>query len=147
MASAYLTDVREHSPMPYSGLLAETGKSYRDTIFGTRIKRLSDAVGSPDVGTAGLPFIMTEYSTMTAFNQGNSRLLLQHGSYFGVHDGAGNFIDLLPAEISALSEPRWSRQDSAVLYFVNGNSLKRHDVNSGVTSVEHTFSEYSSISG
>ena len=146
-ASASLTDVGVYPPLVYSGFLAEAGHSYRDAIFETRIKRLSDAVGSPDVGTAGLPFVMTEYSTMTPFNQGNSRLILQHGSYFGLYDGAGTLIRLLPAEISAMSEPRWSRQDPAVLYFLSGNRLMRHDVNSAATSVVHTFAGYAAISG
>jgi hypothetical protein len=100
------------------------------------------AAGRPSVVTIG-----TEYSTMSPYNEDNSRLLLVHLSYFGLYDGAGNFIKNLPFEINASAQPRWSRGDPSVLYYVSGNQLKRYNVDTGVTSVVHTFNEYSAISG
>src|SRR5262249_18316652 len=91
--------------------------------------------------------ISTEYSTMSPFNQDDSRLLLVHLSYFALYDGSGNFLNNLPFEINASAEPRWSRSDPNALYYVSGNQLKQYKADSGLTSVVHTFNEYSAISG
>src|SRR5262245_41411991 len=73
------------------------GGSYTDPVFGTAIKRVSDAIHTKDPWGGTLTSITTEYSSMTAFNKDNTRLLLQHFSYFSLYDGAGNFIrDLYP---------------------------------------------------
>ena len=84
---------------------------------------------------------------MSPFNQDNSKLILVHLSYFGLYDGAGNFIRNLPLQINASSEPRWSRSDPNVLYYLQGNQLKQYNVETGATSVVHAFTEYSRISG
>src|SRR6185503_814315 len=59
----------------------------------------------------------------------------------------GTYLRDLPLEVSAGSEPRWSRKDANVVYYVRGNQLKSCNVVSGATSVVRAFSEYSSISG
>jgi len=86
---------------------------------------------------------------MSPFNLDNSRLLLVHHSYFGVYDGQGSYLRDLPFDATASSEPRWSRRDPNLLYYipVYGNSLKSFDVATGVSSVVRTFAEYSRISG
>jgi len=139
---AAVVDTGVHLPNPdYSYRPPSVGGSYTDNTFGTSIKRISDALG------AGVTFITGEYSTMTPFNNDNSRILLVHFSYFGLYDGSGNFLKNLPGEINASSEPRWSRSDANVLYYNSGNQLKRYNVSTGATSAVHTFSEYSSITG
>src|SRR5436309_9310337 len=139
---AAVTDTNVHLPNPdYSYRPPAVGGSYTDNTFGTSIKRISDALG------AGITFITGEYSTMTPFNNDNSRILLVRFSYFGLYDGSGNFLKNLPGEINASSEPRWSRSDANVLYYNSGNQLKRYNVSTGATSAVHTFSEYSSITG
>ena len=84
---------------------------------------------------------------MSPFNRDDSRLLLVHQSYFALYDGEGRYQQDLPMEISAASEPRWSRTDPNVLYYVYGNSLKSYDASRGVRAAVHTFAEYSKISG
>ena len=124
------------------------GGTYTDADFGTSIKRISNALGTPNKDQGGnLTFITDEYSTMTPFNRDNSRILLVHQSYFALYDGSGNLLKSLPLEIHAQSEPRWSRSDANVLYYNSGNQLKRYNVSTGATSAVHTFSEYSSITG
>jgi hypothetical protein len=148
VAFAYLSDGDEHTPLAYAGFLADGGETYIDAIFATSVRRISDAINTPQAGGGGnLDFVMTEYSTMSPFSQDNSRLILQHVGYYGLYDGAGSFLSNLPLEISASSEPRWSRSESRVLYFVSGNELKEHNVDGSTTSVVHTFSEYAVISG
>ena len=140
-------------PNYYTFLPPASGNSYVDPIFGSTIKRMSNATVSPDVafGTGFLPFISDEYSTMTPFNADNSRILALHFSYFGLYNGifdaAGNFIKNLPFAVSASTEPRWSPTKTNILYFIAGNQLKQLDVSTDAISVVHTFAEYTSISG
>src|SRR5262245_40664127 len=149
-ALAYVTDSSLRLPPDSATFLPPVvGGSYTDPVFGSAIKRISDARATPDAagGSGNLTFVNDEYSTMSPFNRGATRLLLQHESYFGLHDGEGNFIKNLPFEINASSEPRWSREDAAVLYYLAGNQLKRYDVVTEVASVVHTFNEYGRIRG
>lgn len=124
------------------------GGAYIDPVFGSTIKRVSNALGTLDADHGGyLPWITGEYSTMSPFNGDNSNILLVHQSYFGLYDGTGYHIRDLPLEINASSEPRWSRTDNRTIYYVHGNQLKTYDIFSGVMSVVRIFSEYSAISG
>jgi hypothetical protein len=149
-AAAELTDKSSHPPTSYYSFLPPNeGGSYSDPVFGTSIKRLTDAVATPNsTGDANfLTWAMNEYSTVVAFNSDNTRFLLQHDSYFGLYDGSGNFLRDLPFEIHASAQPRWSRSSTNVLYFLNGNRVKSYNVSTDATSTVHTFSEYGSISG
>jgi len=67
------------------------GCGYTDAVFQTAIKRVSDAMHTADAARGGaVTLIAQEYSTMSPFNMDNTRLLLQHFSYFALYDGAGN---------------------------------------------------------
>ena len=124
------------------------GGSYVDPVFGSTIKRISNALATPDADHGGyLPWITNEYSTMSPFNSDNSKILLVHQSYFGLYDGSGAYLRDLPMEISASSEPRWSRADNHTIYYVHGDQFKTYDISSGAMKIVHTFSEYSAISG
>lgn len=124
------------------------GGSYVDPDFGSTIKRITNALITPDVDAGGnLTWIETEYSTANAFSTDNSKFILLHQSYFGLYAGDGTFLSSLPLEINASSEPRWSRKDNATLYYHFANMLKSYNTSTGVTTVVHTFSEYTSISG
>ena len=148
---AYVTDKNIYTPPDYLTFQPPAvGAEYTDTPgFYTPIKRLSDSMHTTDAGTGAPSVVMisTEYSTMSPFNQDNTKLILVHLSYFGLYDGDGNFIRNLPLQINASSEPRWSRSDPNVLYYVSGNQLKRYNVATDTTSVVHAFTEYSKISG
>ena len=124
------------------------GGTYVDPVFGSTVKRISNALGTPDAASGGdLTWITDEYSTMSPFNSDNSRILLVHQSYFGLYDGTGFYLRDLPLEINSSSEPRWSRADNHTIYYVHGNQFKTYDISSGAMNVVHTFSEYSAISG
>ena len=84
---------------------------------------------------------------MSAFNRDSSRFILQHGSYYGLYNGAGSYLGDLPFEIHASAEPRWSRVDTNVLYYVSGNQVKSYDVVTGAGAVKRSFGEYSQVSG
>jgi hypothetical protein len=146
---AYLIDTIVRVPPNYYTFQPPArGESYTDPVFGTTIKRISDARHTAHAEGAGyLTFITNEYSTMNPFNRDNSRLILQHHSYFALYDGAGTFLRDLPFEVHASSQPRWSRSDPSVLYYINGNSLKKMNVETRAITVIHTFSEYGEING
>src|SRR5262245_41926834 len=145
---AYTTNTNIYTPPDYLTFQPPAaGGSYTDPVFGSPIKRLSNAMKMTRAdGGGAMPFVAPEYSTMSPFNQDNSRLLLVHFSYFGLYDGAGNFLKELPS-IDASEEPRWSRRDPNVFYYHKSNQLRSYNVGSDTSSVVHTFSQYSSISG
>lgn len=146
---AYLTDSTIRKPPDYLQLVPpDAGQIYRDPVFGTPIKRVSDALAQAIPGALGsLAFIVNEYASMSPFNSTNSKLLLQHQSFFALYDGSGNFIRNLPFEVNASSEPRWSRLDPDIFYYVSGNQLKKYDTATDSISVLRAFSEYSTIHG
>ncbi len=125
-----------------------SGSTYTDPVFGTSIKRITNALSTNNADTGGkLTWIEDEYSTASPFNNDNTRLILAHQSYFGLYDGDGNSLGNLPLDVNTLSEPRWSRKDNSTLYYHRGNQLKSYNVSTGLTNVVHTFSEYSLIGG
>jgi hypothetical protein len=125
------------------------GNVYVDPVFGSTVKRVSNAMATPNVDQGGnLTWIENEYSTTSAFNSDNSKFILLHQSYFALYDGpTGSYNRDLPLEINSSSEPRWSRKDNATLYYHSGNQLKSYNISTGVASVVHTFSQYSAIGG
>jgi hypothetical protein len=148
-ALAQLVDTAVHPPVNYDTLLPPAvGETYIDPVFGTSIRRLSDAPHQANNANVGnLAFVVNEYATMSSFNQDGSRILLQHQSYFGLYDREGRYQEDLPFEISASTEPRWSRRDANLLYYVYGNTLKSYDVSTRTRAVVHTFTEYAKVSG
>jgi hypothetical protein len=146
---AYNNDSAVYMPAAYTSFQPPAaGGSYTDAVFGSAVKRLTNSMSLTRADNGGtLATIEPEYSTMSPFNMDNTRLLLVHFSYFGLYDGDGNFLKNLPLEINSGSEPRWSRSDPNVLYYVRGNQLKQYNAGTDAMAVVHTFSEYTSISG
>ncbi|MBI2822811.1 MAG: hypothetical protein HYX74_11370 [Acidobacteria bacterium] len=149
MLPAYVSDRSVQQPPDYFGFFPPAaGGSYLDPVFGTGIKRITDALATPNLDRGGnLTFANGEYSTMSPFNRDNSRILVVFQSYFALYDGNGSFLKTLPFEISASSEPRWSRTDASLLYYRVGNQLKQYNVDTGAVGIVRIFSEYSTISG
>jgi hypothetical protein len=150
-ALAQLTATGIETPPNYNSFTPSTvGGTFVDPVFGSTIKRVSDALHTPNssAGSGTLTWIEAEYSTAAAFNSDNSNFILVHESYFGLYDGAtGTYLRDLPFEINSSSEPRWSRKDNMTLYYHAGNMFKSYNVGSGAIQIVHTFSEYSSIGG
>jgi hypothetical protein len=146
---AYVIDSDKNAPISYYTFAPPAaGQTYVDPAFGTSIRRITNALNTPNSADTGtVADINNEYATMSAFNGDNSRLLLTHRSYFALYDGDGRYLNDLPFEITAASEPRWSRHDAHVLYYVSGNRLKQYDTASGEVGLVHTFAEYSLIGG
>ncbi|MBI2566983.1 MAG: PKD domain-containing protein [Candidatus Schekmanbacteria bacterium] len=148
-ARASVSDGQSHPPSDYYTMTPPSrGASYVDPAFGTSVKRLSDALATTSSLSSGsLTYVVNEYSSMSAFNSDSSRLLLQHDSYCALYDGNGNYVRDLPFSINSGSEPRWSRLNPDVLYFISGNQLRSYNVSSTVNTLVHAFTEYAQISG
>ncbi len=145
---AAAADARSAPPLYDSFQPPPVGVSYLDPAFGTSVKRLSNAMYMTNNAAGGvLTSVSTEYSTASPFNRDNSWLILQHFSYFGLYDGNGNYLRDLPFAVHASSEPRWSRSERNVLFYVNGNRLMKVDVVSLVTTQVRVFPEYATING
>jgi hypothetical protein len=148
-AFAQLTVAGLELPSSYDALQPPVvGGTYVDPVFGSTVKRVSNALGTLNADQGGdLTWIENEYSTASPFNSDNSKFILVHQSYFALYDGSGFYIRDLPLEISSSSEPRWSRKDNVTLYYHSGNMLKSYNMSTGSIGVVHTFSEYTAISG
>jgi hypothetical protein len=83
--------------------------------------------------------------TMSPFNVDCTRLLLIKVDHFGLFDGAGTFLSDLP--IAASAEPRWSRKDPTIFYYLSGNSLFSYSTTTSLHLQLHVFTEYTSVSG
>jgi hypothetical protein len=145
-----LTDKEVHLPPDYLTFRPPArGAEYVDPVFGSTIRRLSDARQTRDAvtGAGPLAFITNEYSTVTPFNRDATRLLVQHQSYFALYDGEGHYVEDLPKDVNAASEPRWSRHDPDVFYYLAGNELRRYHVGQRAASLVRRFSEYGRVSG
>jgi hypothetical protein len=129
--------------------LPEQGRTYLDPAFGTPLSRISDALRTPNAATGAgrLQFVTLPAATASPFNLDGTRLLLQHDSYFGLHDGEGRFLRGLPLAMGPASEPRWSRRERHVIHFLGGNRLYRYDAATGATTTVKTFARYASVSG
>src|SRR5689334_8856731 len=86
---AYVATTAIFVPPDYSTFQPPAkGGSYIDPVFGTPIKRISNAMTTTDAGNGGhVTTISPEYSSMSPFNQDNTRVLIQHFSYFAIYDG------------------------------------------------------------
>lgn len=130
----------------FNSSLPAKGESYIDPVFGTRIKRISDATITKDEanGQPHLVKIVPEYSTVCPFNYNSTYLLLQHFSYFGLYDGNGSFIKTLPFMINATSQPRWTT-DPNIFTFLNNNRVMYYDIQADKIVEYYKFLEYDKI--
>lgn len=148
-AGAWVTDAGTYPPVDHATFRPPAaGEGYIDPAFGSFVRRLSDATATPDAANGGtLPLVNNEYATIAPFNRDNGYLILGHHSYFALYDGEGRYLRDLPFDIHGGSEPRWSRALAARLYYINGNQLKRYDVDTGDRGVVRTFPEYADVRG
>ena len=150
---AYTNDSTVYLPPTYYTFVPPpAGGTYVDPVFGTTIRRISNAASTLRADNGGLlPSVEAEYSTKSPFNADNSKILLMEFSYFALYDGVTlHRIKILP--VSASSEPLWSRSDPNSFYYhpYNGNQIIKYTLGANgspdSSTVIHTFSEYSSIS-
>ncbi len=119
------------------GPVLEVGAPFEDAQFGTNLVRLTDAIAD------GCAWTEHEYSRADPFNKDGSYFILLPGcGEFVLYDGTtGEPIKPLHG-ILLKSEPRWSRHDPGLLYFVDGNGLYSFHVETEELQTIAQFDEY-----
>jgi hypothetical protein len=148
-AHAFLVSAEVLAPPSYATLPPPpAGQSYQDPVFSTSILRVTDAAAMEDtIGGGALEFVMHEYSTISPFNLGTTHMLLQHESVYALYDSSGRLLQVLPADIHASSEPRWSLHQPSIFFYIDGNELRIFDIATGESALVRKFEEYGEISG
>jgi len=129
--------VKDKLPHPMTPLAKPAlGQSVIDPQFGTTLRRISAVAPS-----GANPAIVPLYSTVSAWNADESRLILYHvGVGHELYDGHTyrliRTLDITPADIEQVY---WHTSDPDVLFYVNGNQLIRYHVASGLRDTVHTF--------
>jgi hypothetical protein len=127
--------VTDTAPHPMTALAKPApGAAVTDPQFSTTIRRISDA------GAAGA--IVPMYSTIPAWNADESLLILYEvGRGHRLHDGRTYaFLRMLDISPPDLEQVFWHPSDPDLLLYVNGNTLVRRHVSSGVEDPLHSFS-------
>lgn len=103
-------------------------------------------------GVTKIPRVSHEYATVDPWCLDCSVMLLHHdqGTVF-LHYGDGRPYMLLPG-VNHSSEPRWSRKDRNLFYYIDGRKLMQFDVSKSwakAATVVHDFTDsfYTKISG
>lgn len=116
------------------------GNYFEDPVFGTKIRRMSDAAVQEVVSVA------TEYPTVSPWNADGTRLLLIAHDHYVLFDDQGDVVHtlLIPAD----AEARWHPRDpNWMLFHKNGNELWGYNQRNGYAFMAWKFAEYSKISG
>jgi hypothetical protein len=128
----------DKSPHPMSALARPApGAAVVDPEFGAVIRRITAVSASGDS-----PAIVPLYSTVSAWNADESRLILYHvGKGHELYDGRTyRFIRALDIDPANVEQVYWHTTDPDVLFYVSGNRLVRYHVGAGVKETLHTFS-------
>jgi hypothetical protein len=118
------------------------GKAVSDPEFGALIRRITAV---PAAGTN--PVVAPLYSTVSAWNADESRLLLYRvGQGHELYDGRSyrfiRALDIAPVDIEQVY---WHTTDPDVLFYVSANRLVRYHVRQGVKETVHTFTFCSGV--
>jgi hypothetical protein len=110
------------------------GQSVRDPQFGTTIRRVSAASGATYA-------ITPLYSTVSAWNADESRLLLYHvGRGHALYDGRTyQFLKMLAIQPADIDQVYWHTTDPDVLFYPSGKTLVRYRVSTGAKEAVRTF--------
>src|SRR5205823_4836769 len=148
-------DNAAHPPPDYSSCLPpRKGAIRRDPTYGRTIKRLTDSTkpgpGKPQSMTA-------EYATQNHFNADETAIFVTYSGRDAqgfnksavqiLEASSGDLLYDLPIAIN--NEPMWDVSDPNVLYFHEGNALRKMVLGPEGTftkSLIHTFVDYISIS-
>lgn len=133
-----LTDTDIHTPPEYGTLaVPAAGGTYVDPVFGTTIKRLTDATARPPDG------ITPVYSKTAAYSLDNKWLLLftTTTGMWQLYDTDGNWV----RELSGFGEYGWSRLDEDVFYYPLSNQVRTYNAATNQHATHYTFGQYGSI--
>jgi hypothetical protein len=129
--------VADLQPHPMTALAKPAlGATAVDAQFGTTVRRIS-AVS----GTGASAAIVPMYSTISAWNADESRLILYAvGGGHQLYDGKSYaFIRALDINPADLEQVYWDTSDPDVLYYTDGQAFIRYHVGAGNKEMLHDF--------
>jgi hypothetical protein len=129
--------IADQAPHPMTPLAQPAlGQTVVDAEFGTTIRRITEAPAS-----GSNPAIRPLYSTVSAWNADESRLLLYDvGRGHMLYDGKSYaFIEQLAINPPDLEQVYWHTSDPDILLYVDGTKLVRYHVGTHVKETIGTF--------
>ena len=113
------------------------GAALRDPQFGSTLRRITSVAA-----TGANPVVAPLYSTVSAWNADESRLLLYHvGRGHELYDGRTyRFLRLLDINPADSEQVYWHATDPDVLFYVSAKTLVRYHVRAGVKEALRDFS-------
>ncbi len=117
------------------------GGVYTDPVFGTQIKRLTDASSEGGKG------FICYYPKLNPFNADESRILVyERGGRWHLFSIAGERLKQLPIRNGQTDpQPRWSPSNPNKLLWFDANKIQELDLQTNVISTIHQFEEYEFI--
>ncbi|MFO0553903.1 MAG: hypothetical protein U0271_36315 [Polyangiaceae bacterium] len=135
LCAGLVTDLEAHPMTPLAK--PALGDTVVDAEFGTVIRRITAVTAG-----AGDRVIKPMYSTISAFNADESRLILYSvaDGEHQLYDGATySFIKVLPISPADLEQVYWDTSDPDLLYYVEDRDFIRYHVSSDAKDVLTTF--------
>jgi len=131
--------VSDLDPHPMTALAKPAlGATVVDAEFGTTIRRITAVAG-----TGAMAAIVPMYTTISAWNADESRLILYAvGSGHQLYDGKSyQFIKALDINPADLEQVYWDTSDPDLLYYTDGPAFIRYHVAAGMKEQLHDFSD------
>jgi uncharacterized repeat protein (TIGR01451 family) len=129
--------ITDKLPHPMTALAKPAlGQAVTDPQFGTRIRRITAVPNG-----AGDDAIKPMYSTVSVWNADESRMLLYRvGSGHQLYDGTTYaFIRNVPISPNDEVNVFWHTTNPDILYYNEGNALRRYNVSTNSSTVVRTF--------
>jgi hypothetical protein len=110
------------------------GTSFNDPVFGTSIRRITQAPQGKWIGT--------EYPTVCPYSCDGKFFILLCVDHFALYNSTGFIRDL---SIGASDRPRWSRVDPNVIYYLSANKIMALNISTLYLSAMRVFTKFKSI--
>lgn len=92
-------------------------------------------------------WVGNEYSSIDPFSLDCKHLLLVHNDHFELYSGEGQWLSRLSPVLSASCEPRWSRTNPYLIYYLSGNELREFDVRTDNSELVRRFAGSQTVKG
>ncbi len=112
-------------------------QTVKDSEYGMDITRISDpnTFGVPE----GSSYLVSNYPKIRSWNADMSLIIL--GNHFLVNANDYTLVKTLPY----LDEPRWSNVDPNIIFFKNGSSFAKIDINTEVVTNLVSFPDFNNV--
>lgn len=117
------------------------GTTYKDPIFGTTIRRITDAVA------AGSKGFVCYYPKLNPFNADESKILVyERGGTWHVHALSGERLMTTAVRNGQTDpQPRWHPSDPDLLYWFDANKIYRQNISTRQVEMIQEFPDYQFI--